>query len=278
MIFLYSGQARASKIFKHQLRKIREEFADSAKIVCCFWNDDLIDDGLKLILERYGAIYQFVEKIPCENDLLLSDNDNYALRVISQFQGIENSVKFLFESCSGKLSSSTKVARMRSDLIVDEQHLKYIREFRVEPGSIYFPHVGHYIGVNDMFWISDLKSISNFSFLGNFTRMFADRPGSLCVPEIIIREFSQANNLAINFDLWGFPSLLARQINDKFSPHNRFKVNYYQHKNRAMLRGFGGVDNQRPPFISRLILEIMANYRCFCQDIKKKKICIEASI
>lgn len=277
MIFIYSGEVRSFENLRYHVDLINS-VSEKHTIVGSFWHVDPEMTHLVLDLaDQFSNVYfEFLEKPPLQsNDEDLQDlsNESYGWRVHSQFQSVANSISY----AQNLLSDFEKqnCVRIRPDLLINRRLLRSIIKKNVESNDVYVPHVGHYIGVNDMFWLTSGNNMAYFLSLPQFTREFIARKGGLNIPEIIVREFMTSLDLDISYDIFNLPSILVRGSTGKYHTHTKFYTNLSAHLSAANVRKF----NNKLYFqgrLDRFITKLRQRYlNSVMFDFEMNKVCRE---
>lgn len=242
MIFIYSGQPRSVDNLEFHLEMIKRVRRPDIHVRGSFWySDSAVSERIYRLSKKYKfAKFEFLSPLYSveEENLHLDDMDNsaYGSRVLSQFASISNGVIFAKKTVNH--FEEHICVRIRPDLLLNQRMMDTISAYKVGDNDIVVPHVGHYIGLNDMFWLTNGKNMLVFKNLTDFTFSFINRPGVLNIPEIVLREFITSNELQIKYDVYNLPSILLRGRPGEFKPHTKFYTNISAHFSAASVRGF----------------------------------------
>jgi hypothetical protein len=242
MIFIYSGQPRTVDNLEYHLEIMDQLRLPDIYVRGSFWDADLAVSEKIYELSRKYQFAKFEFLTPSnqaeEEHLHLDDVDNsaYGKRILSQFASISNSVIFAKKTVNH--FEDHICVRIRPDLLLNQRMMASVVDYKLGDNDIVVPHVGHYIGVSDMFWLTNGQNMLFFNNLSNFTENFIKRPGVLNIPEIILREFITNNQFWIKYDVYNLPSILARGNPGEYRPHTKFYTNISAHFSAASVRGF----------------------------------------
>lgn len=269
IVFVYSGMPRCPKVFKYQINLFKEVLGSDFHVSGLLWTDEGKEQPFREIANELENSLKFYPPKLANEPVELADEYAFKKRVASQFEGISKSTSAALAGAPE--ASQAKYVRLRTDLLIDERHLEYIKNITLEDDEVMFPHVGHYLGVNDMCWVANHHSMAKFSTLIDYLNHKVTNSGLPIVPEIILSNFCSVSGIRRKFSLWEMPSVLARDNGGTLSPHGSFWVNYIQHRNRAAVRGFHYPAKEHD-VVSRAINKCFDRVRSYNEDLRYRRI------